>query len=109
MACVRTILVLGLGLALNGCQMASQWTSKLTGQVSRMLDTSKTTVKPLEDGYFQVEIEASQIRGLGGPRSASLASYVDQEVTKSGLCKGGTRVVSEWWGNGYYGVKGQCK
>ena len=109
MVCARTILVLGLCLALNGCQLASQWTNQLTSQVSRMLDTSRTTVKPLEDGFFQVEIEPSQVKGLGGPRSATLASFVDQEAAKSGLCKGGTRVVSEWWGNGYYGVKGQCK
>jgi hypothetical protein len=97
MVCARAIFVLGLGLALNGCQL------------TRMFETRTTTVTPLADGYFQVELDPSQLKGLGGPGSSTLASYVDQEVTKSGLCKGGIRIVSEWWGSGYYGVKGQCK
>jgi hypothetical protein len=101
---VRTTFVVGLGLALGGCQMPQL--TKLT----RMFETARpAAVKPLEDGSFQVELDPSQVKGLGGPRSATLESHVDQEVTKSGLCKGGIRIESEWWGNGYYGIKGRCK
>ena len=104
MACVRTIFVAGLGLARGGSKLPQL--TKLT----RVFETAKpTTVKPLQDGYFQVELDPSQVKGLGGPRSATLESHVDQEVTKSGLCKSGIRIDSEWWGNGYYGIKGRCK
>jgi len=107
MTCVRTIFVVGLGLALGGCQLPQL--TKLT-KLTRMFETSKpTAVRPLEDGFFQVELDPSQLRGLGGPRSATLHSHVDQEVAKSGLCKSGIRIKAEWWGNGYYGIKGRCK
>jgi hypothetical protein len=104
MACARRILVLGLGLALTGCQL-----NKVFELPVRMFTTPATTVTPLADGYFQVELDPSQLKALGGPGSSGLASHVEQEVAKSGLCKSGIRIVSEWWGNGYYGVKGQCK
>jgi len=106
MACVRTILVLGVGLALGGCEASMARLSQLT----RMFEINRpSTVKPLEDGSFQVELEPSRIKSLGGPRSPGLESHVAEEVANSGLCKGGIRIVSEWWGNGYYGIKGQCR
>jgi len=74
-----------------------------------MFQSHPTTVTPLAGGQFQVEIDSSQVRGLGGPGSAGLAEYVNQEVTNSGLCKSGARVLSEWWGSDYYGIKGQCR
>ena len=105
MAYVRATFVLSLGLALNGCQQLT----RLVEMPSRMFAAPSTTVRPLADGYFQVELDPSQVKGLGRPGSSTLESYVDQEVTKNGLCKSGIRVVSEWWGSGFYGIKGQCK
>jgi hypothetical protein len=75
----------------------------------KWFESRTTTVTPLAEGGFQVELNTSDVKGLGGPGSATLASHVEQEVTKAGVCKDGTRIVSEWWGNGYYGIKGQCK
>ena len=100
MAAVRIILALGLGLALTGCQLPA---------LPRLFFAPDTWVKPLADGYFHVELDPAKISKLWGPRSSTLASHVDEEVAKSGLCKNGHRLVSEWWGRGNYVVKGQCK
>jgi len=97
MVVLRTTLLLATGFVLAGCQL------------NRLYGPPGTIVRPLADGYFFVSLEPSQVKDLGGPGSASLAAYVDQEVVKSGVCKGAHRVEPGGWGRGEYVIKGACR
>jgi hypothetical protein len=112
MTCIRAILVLALGLALGGCQTVKDLTSnlgKLIDAPRKAFASRDANVTAQADGRFQAELDPSLIRSIGGPRSPGLAAHVEEEVKKKGLCSGGIRVVSEFWGKDFYGVNGECK
>lgn len=91
------IFLLGFASVLSGCAL------------DRLFDTGGSSVTPLADGYFLVELDPDRLKELGGASSSGLRVYLDQELATKELCKNGYIVLYEGFGRGYYNVKGRCR
>jgi hypothetical protein len=77
--------------------------------LDRPNDGSAAHVRLVGDNSFIVEVGPNLVKELGGPSTQRINSFVDQEITRRGICKSRYTVNSEWLERGgYYYVKGQC-